>query len=184
MTVEIVPADWAAFEAVMGEKGGCGGCWCMLWRLPKAAFEAGAGAANREAMRAVFEAGPPPGLVARDGETPVGWVQVAPRSALPRLAGSRVLAPVDDLPVWCVTCFLVQKSHRRQGLSARLLEAAATLAGARGAPALEGYPIDTPKAKYPPVYAWTGFAGAFRRAGFAEIARRSPTRPTMRRMLG
>ena len=184
MTPEIAPADWDGLAAVMGEKGGCGGCWCMLWRLPKAEFEAGTGAANRDAMRAVFAAGPPPGLIARVAGRPVGWVQIAPRGALPRLAASRVLAPVDDLPVWCITCFLVDKEHRRQGLSAALLEAAADLAAARGAPALEGYPIETPKAKYPPVYAWTGFAGAFRRAGFAEIARRSATRPIMRRMLG
>ena len=30
--IEIQPAIWADFEALMGEKGGCGGCWCMLWR--------------------------------------------------------------------------------------------------------------------------------------------------------
>ena len=182
--MEIVEADWAGFEAVMGPKGGCGGCWCMLWRLPKAEFEAGQGDGNRAAMREIFEAGPPPGLIAREGGRPLGWVQIAPREALPRIARSRVMRPVDDLPAWIVTCFLVDKTRRRQGLSAALLEGAAQMAARRGAPALDGFPIDTPKEKYPPVYAWTGFVGAFRAAGFTEIARPTPTRPVMRRMLG
>ena len=181
--MEIAEADWDGFAEVMGPKGGCGGCWCMLWRLPKAAFDAGQGDGNRDAMRAVFDAGSPPGLIAREGGAAVGWIQIAPREALPRIARSRVMKPVDDLPAWIVTCFLVDKAHRRRGLSTALLEAACDLAKARGAPALEGFPIDTPKAKYPPVYAWTGFAGTFRAAGFQEIARRSDTRPVMRRML-
>ncbi len=180
---EIQPADWAGFENVMGPKGGSGGCWCMLWRHSKAEMEAQKGAGNRAAMRAVFEAGPPPGLIARIDGRPVGWVQVDRRSAFPRLAKSRVLAPVDDLPVWSISCLLVDKAHRRQGLSAALLSAACDLARDRGAPAVEGYPVETDKAAYPPVYAWTGFVGAFRAAGFTEIARRSTTRPIMRRIL-
>ncbi|MEM9146236.1 MAG: GNAT family N-acetyltransferase [Pseudomonadota bacterium] len=181
--LSIRPADWTSFQAVMGEKGGCGGCWCMLWRQSKAAMDAGMGAPNRAAMQSVFAAGPPPGLVAFDGERAVGWIHLDARTALPRLANSRVLKPVDEVPVWSVACFLVDKGWRRRGLSRRLLEAACAHAAARGAPCLEGYPVDTPKRSYPSVYAWTGFLGTFRDAGFQEVARRSPTRPIMRKWL-
>ena len=37
------------------------------------------------------------------------------------------------------------------------------------------------KVPYPETYAWTGFESVFRRAGFSEVARRSETRPIMRR---
>ncbi len=183
MDFDIRPADWESFRAVMGDKGGCGGCWCMLWRLPKKQMDAQMGEDNRLAMKALFESGQISGLIAFVEDNPVGWIHLDDRSAFTRLASSRVLKPVDDKPVWSVACFLIDKRHRRKGLSARLLLGACDLARERGAQILEGYPIDTPKTRYPPVYAWTGFAGAFRRAGFSEVARRSPTRPIMRRVL-
>ncbi len=181
MSFDIRPATWDDFETVMGEKGGCGGCWCMLWRLSKTAMDAGIGDGNRRAMKQLFDDGHGPGLVALNNDKAVGWVQIDRRSAFPRLASSRVLKPVDDEAVWSVSCFLIDKRFRRDGLSVMLLDAATQWAFDRGASVVEGYPIDTPKAKYPPVYAWTGFVGTFRAAGFVEVARRSPTRPIMRK---
>lgn len=179
----LTPDRWADFEALMGPKGGCGGCWCMLWRLRKRDYDAMKGAANRDAIRAVVDSGPPPGLLAYDGDQAVGWISLAPRAAFPRLETSRVMQPVDDRPVWSVSCFLIARSHRRQGLAVALLEAACGFAGSQGASILEGYPVAPTKTPYPETYAWTGFETAFRRAGFVEVARRSDTRPIMRRML-
>lgn len=180
---DIRPADWRGFEAVMGEKGGCGGCWCMLWRLPKKDMDTGMGDGNRSAMKTLFDSGHVPGLIAWHADEAVGWVQVDERSTFPRLETSRVLKPLDDQPVWSISCFLVNKRFRKRGLSVKLLEAACHFARDRGATILEGYPVDSPKKSYPAVYAWTGFAGAFRDAGFEEIARRSKTRPIMRKRL-
>jgi GNAT superfamily N-acetyltransferase len=180
MIFDIRPANWDGFAQVMGENGGCGGCWCMLWRQSRKAAEAGKGDANRDAMKTLFDEGHVPGLIAWHNGQAVGWVQIDQRSAFPRLATSRVLQPVDELPVWSISCFLVHKPFRRQGLSVALLHAACAFAKARGAIAVEGYPVDTPKKSYPPVYAWTGFVGTFRNAGFVEVARPSPTRPILR----
>lgn len=180
---DIRPADWAVFETVMGDKGGCGGCWCMLWRRSAKEMKANMGDGNRAAMKSLFERGHVPGLVAYAGDTAVGWIQVDRRTAFPRLNTSRTLKPVDDADVWSISCFLIDKAHRRQGLSRQLLEAACDFAKARGAEIIEGYPIDTENPKYPAVYAWTGFLGTFRDAGFTEVARRSDTRPIMRRTL-
>ncbi|WP_259650602.1 GNAT family N-acetyltransferase [Roseobacter sp. OBYS 0001] len=183
MTFDIRPADWSSFSTVMGDKGGCGGCWCMLWRRTKKEMDAGIGDGNRRAMKALFDEGHVPGLVAFQGDEPVGWIQVDKRTAFPRLDSSRVLKPVDEHPVWSVSCFMVHKAFRRQGLSLLLLNAACEWAQKQGALVIEGYPIDTSKAKYPPVYAWTGFWGAYRDAGFIEVARRTETRPIMRKTL-
>jgi GNAT superfamily N-acetyltransferase len=96
---------------------------------------------------------------------------------------SRILKPVDDRPVWSVVCFFVAKPYRRRGLSTQLLDEAAKYARKRGARIVEGYPVE-PKTetRSPDVFVWPGLASAFRKAGFEEVARRSPTRPIMRRM--
>jgi GNAT superfamily N-acetyltransferase len=171
---------FADFERLMGPKGGYGGCWCMLWRLGKGAYDELRGEGTRAAMEALARAGPPPGVLAYDGGTPVGWVSVAPREVFVRLRTSRVLKPVDDRPVWSVSCIYVARSHRRRGVSVPLLAAAVELARDHGADCVEGYPVAPDKSSYPVSYAWTGFREIFVRAGFREVARGSPTRPIMR----
>ncbi|WP_114390843.1 GNAT family N-acetyltransferase [Notoacmeibacter marinus] len=178
---DIAPADWAGFEEVMGPKGGCGGCWCMLWRRSAKEMDAATGEENKAAIRARFDADPPPGLIARIDGKPAGWISVDRREVFPRMKSSRIFKPVDDAAVWSVTCFLVKKEYRRTALGTALLNAAVEFVAAQGGTIVEGYPIDTPKEKYPPLYAFTGFVESFRRANFKEVARRSPTRPIMRR---
>lgn len=177
------PERWVDFETLMGARGGCGGCWCMLWRLSSKSFEAQKGKANRDAMRAIFESGAAPGLLAYDGGEPVGWCSLAPRDAFPRLETSRVLKPLGDRPVWSVTCFFIRKTHRRRGISVALLRAATNFVRKQGGQILEGYPIDPAKRPYPAAFAWTGLAAAFLKAGFEERLRRSKTRPIMRKTL-
>jgi GNAT superfamily N-acetyltransferase len=108
---------------------------------------------------------------------------VAPREEYPALARSRLLRPVDARPVWSITCLFVARPWRRRGVSARLLQAAARLARRRGARIVEGYPTETGPRPAPDVFVFTGLASSFERAGFAEVARRSPSRPIMRRQV-
>jgi len=172
---------WADVERLFGERGACAGCWCMLWRLPRKDWEAGQGEGNRRALRKLVRGGAEPGVLAyRDGE-PIGWCAVAPRADYPALARSRVLEPVDDRPVWSVACLFVARPHRRCGVSARLLEAAVVHAGRHGATIVEGYPTVPSTDRAPDAFLWTGTAAAFEWAGFREVARRSPTRPIVRR---
>lgn len=156
----------------------------MWFRLPRKAWEANKGAANRASFRRLVRTGPPPGILAYRGDDPVGWCAVGPRDTYPVLDRSRNLRPIDDTPVWSVTCFFIRRDARRQGLSVGLLQAAGRLAAGRGAQVLEGYPVEpkTPGAM-PDAFAWTGLAAAFRKAGFREVARRAPTRPIFRKRL-
>ncbi len=183
--LEIYPLTserWADFAKLFGRNGACAGCWCMWWRIPRAQWERQRGAGNKRAIHRVVSAGPPPGLLAYvDGE-PAGWCALAPREDYPNLARSRISKPVDDQPVWSVTCFFVARPFRRRGLTVNLLKAAARFARQHGAKILEGYPKDSPAAQAD-AFVYTGLASAFRLAGFAEITRRSPTRPNFRRTL-
>jgi GNAT superfamily N-acetyltransferase len=151
----------------------------MWWRLGRAEFERGKGQQHREELQALVAGGVEPGVLAYFDGAPVGWCAVAPRLAYPRLDHSRLFKPVDGLAVWSVTCFFVATPFRRQGVSVGLLRAAVDFALARGAPAVEGYPVE-PRAVLPGAFAWTGTVSAFRQAGFLEVLRRSPTRPIMR----
>ncbi|MBL8897808.1 MAG: GNAT family N-acetyltransferase, partial [Planctomycetes bacterium] len=126
--LEFHPLDrerWSDFEALFGAKGACGGCWCMTPRLRAREFDAQKGEGNRRAMRALVESGPPPGLLGYRAGRPVVWISVEPRERFVRLATSRVLAPIDERPVWSITCFFVAKEERGRGAMTRALHAAA-----------------------------------------------------------
>jgi GNAT superfamily N-acetyltransferase len=177
------PETWKDFERLFGERGACGGCWCMTWRRPRQEFRAGTGAGNKAAIKKLMESGAPIGiLLYRDAEA-VGWCSVAPRKQFVALERSRVWAPVDDVPVWSVSCFFVAKPHRNQGLTVELLQAAAAYARQLGAKVVEGYPQDLGAKTLPPAFVWTGLQKTYARAGFAEVARRSPAKPIMRKQL-
>ncbi len=175
-------ARWNDFEELFGERGGCAGCWCMFWRLDHATFERQKGAANRKAMKRIVAAGEIPGILAYVNSKPIGWCAVAPRDKYFRLERSRVLAPIDGEKVWSIVCLFVERSFRRRGISSALIRAAGEFVGERGGKMVEGYPIEPRKGSAPDAFVWTGLASAFRRAGFTELERRSPTRPIMRRM--
>jgi GNAT superfamily N-acetyltransferase len=171
---------WADFETLFGERGACGGCWCMLWRLTRKEFEQQKGKGNREAMKAIVESGKKPGLLAYSDKQPVAWCSVAPRESFPALERSRVLKKIDDQVVWSISCFFIHKDYRKQGLSVRILEAAVDYVRKQGGWIVEGYPVEPKKGKTADVFAWTGLASFFKKAGFVECARRSATRPIMR----
>jgi GNAT superfamily N-acetyltransferase len=171
---------WPDFATLFGEKGACGGCWCMLWRLTRKEFERQKGAANRQSMKTIVESGEIPGLLAYSEKHPVAWCSVAPRQRFPALERSRVLKKIDDEPVWSISCFFIHKDFRKKGLSVRILEAVITYVKKQGGKIVEGYPVEPKKGKTADVFAWTGLASFFKKAGFAECARRSETRPIMR----
>jgi len=178
------PDIWQDFEALFGEKGACGGCWCMYWRIPGKQYEMQKGEKNREEMKKIVESNEIPGILAYYDGKAVGWCAVAPRSAFSVLSRSRILKPIDDRPCWSIVCLFVEKKFRKIGVSVELIKAASDYAKKSGADLIEGYPLEPkPGKNIPPVFAWTGIPSAFTKAGFVEVARRSPTRPIMRKEL-
>jgi GNAT superfamily N-acetyltransferase len=155
----------------------------MWWRLTRSEFNASKGEGNRRGMKKLVGAGVLTGILAYEGERAVGWCSVAPRSDFGALARSRVLAPVDDAPVWSVVCFFVARDRRHSGLTERLLDAAVRSAKAQGARIVEGYPVEPGPAGTADAFAFTGLASVFVRAGFSEAARRSPRRAVYRKLL-
>ena len=152
----------------------------MTWRLTKAEYELSKGDGNKSKIKKLAHSKEPVGVLAFDGNKPVGWCAVAPREKYRRLERSRVLKPVDDQPSWCVSCFFIDKSCRMKGLSVPLLRAAVDYAGAFGAKIIDGYPIEPKEKKMPDVFAWTGILSSYLKAGFVEVERHSSSRPIVR----
>jgi len=177
----LTPGRWNDFETLFGSKGACGGCWCMFPRLKRSEYERLKGEGNRRAMKKLVESGRVPGLLGYVEGTPAAWCSIEPRELIGGLSRSRILAPVDDEPVWSIVCLFLSKSHRGQGLSTKMIEAAVRYAKASGASIVEAYPVEPKKTPMPAVFAYPGIASAYLAAGFREVARRSETRPIMRR---
>jgi GNAT superfamily N-acetyltransferase len=172
----LTPDLWSALEDLFDKGGACSSCWCMYWRIGSA-YRKRPSEENKKAFRKVVKRGPPPGLLAFEGDVAVGWCQLTPREALPGLDRARGLAPVDDVPVWSLSCFYVRKGYRKRGVTSALIAAALKVAKRKRAPALEAYPLDgdlTSSASF------TGYRSTFARAGFKIVARRAPHRPIVR----
>lgn len=167
---------WPALEDLFAERVARIGCWCMYWRIGSE-YRKRPPEENREAFRQVLSSGSPTGLLAFDGDCAVGWCQLTPRNALPWLERTKRLRPVDDLPVWSLSCLYIRKGYRRRGVTLVLIQAAIEVARRAGVPALEAYPLD---AELTNSSSFTGYASAFERAGFEVVARHDPPRPIMR----
>jgi hypothetical protein len=80
----LTPDLWPAFEDLFGKNGACNGCWCMYFRIGSA-YRKRLREKNKAAFHEVVTHGPPPALLAFDGDRAVGWCQLTPRDALPWL---------------------------------------------------------------------------------------------------
>ena len=174
---------WADVEALFGERGACGGCWCQAWRKTAKDFRADTGEKNRRSLKKIVQSGDEPGILAYADGKPVVWSAVAPREIYIRLLTSRVLKPPDEKPVWSVSCLFILKPYRRQGISSKLLMAAAEFVMKKGGKIIEGYPVIPYTEKMPDAFAWTGLLHCYEKAGFKIAGRWSETRPIVRKYL-
>ena len=181
----LTPDRWDDLAALFQEGGDPKWCWCQFYRERGLDWSNSTAADNRERLETLTSKGPPPGLVAYEGDRAVGWVSLAPRPAYDRLTHAKVLAPVDDQPVWSIVCFVVSRKARGKGVATALLDGAIDWARSQGATTLEGYPSDTQGRKIPAANAYHGTLSMFESAGFEVVARRqanrsSPVRPIVR----
>ena len=160
----------------------------MYYRLSgsqgSAASAASRARRSKAQLKALVDAGRPPGLIGYRGEEPVGWISLGPRGDYAKLARSPVMKPVDDQPVWSVVCFVVPSAYRGQGVAQALLEGAIAYAAKRGATLIEAYPVDRPDRSHDDASMWFGAKSMYDKLGFTEVARRKPERPVVRLKAG
>ncbi|MDH2444235.1 GNAT family N-acetyltransferase [Amnibacterium sp. CER49] len=190
MAVVVCPATTVPFsdvEHALTGGGDGGGCWCQWFLLPRRDFDAAGREGLRERLRVeLAEAEVAPALVAHVAGEAAGWVRVAPRTTQPVLARSPIVRrgsvePPTAADVWAITCLVVRREHRGQGLAHRLVEAATEHAAASGARTIEAYPIDTGVRAPTSTALYHGSIDLFERAGFTVVARPTPGRAVMSR---
>jgi GNAT superfamily N-acetyltransferase len=170
VAIETRPAtDFEDVKTMVGPKRpDANVCWCLTYRLPSKENRELVGPARGERVRQLIAEGPP-GVLAYEGDEVVGWAAVAPRRET-TFARNRKIPHVDDLDVWSVWCIRVRPGHRKQGISHHLLRGAVEFARSRGAPAIEGYPVDNRGEKVDLTMAYVGTRRLFERAGFVKVA--------------
>ena len=182
----LTPARFADLATLFEEGGDPKWCWCTYFRSRGRDWSNSTADGNRGELEALAKRDLAPGLVAYRDDHAVGWVSLAPRDDYERLATSKILAPLDDLPVWSIVCFVVSRQSRGQGIAASLLDAAIAYARSHGATNLEAYPVEVPEGeRIPAANAFHGTLTMFERAGFTVVERRqwnatTPVRPIVR----
>lgn len=191
--VSVVPANEGScddVQMVFGTRGTGHRCQCQRYKLaPRESFGSFPVEERAFRLREQTDCGHPDsgttsGLVAYlDGE-PVGWCAVEPRSKYEGLL--RVFrVPWEgrdedktDASVWAVTCLFTRAGFRKRGVSKALAHAAVDFARARGARALEGYPITTTDVISEELH--VGTVAMFKAAGLTEVSRPTKRRVVMR----
>lgn len=174
-------ANWAQFVQLFGERGACGNCWCMYYRLTKADYNEGkAENGNKEAMQELVMNNRPTGILGfYEGEA-IAWCAFAPREDFIKLEKSRVHKRIDDQRVWSIPCFFIDKKFRGQGISVELIKAVIRYASENGIRIIEAYPTIPTTERLPDSFAWIGLYKSFERAGFEIVDRTSKNRPMVR----
>ena len=191
LQIRPVTADrWQDLVAFFGPSGAFSHCWCTWWRQTGGEFGRGIeenAAGNRALMQSLVEAGSEPGLLAYQDGKPVGWISVAPRPQYGRVLRSRRIGPspeeATDERVWSVVCFWIPRAERGKGVATALLNGAVEHARARGARALEAYPVDASGGRHPAANLFTGTLSMFLNAGFREVDRPRGVQLVVRRSL-
>src|SRR5262245_57164149 len=107
--VPLIPERFPDLAALFEEGGDPKWCWCMYFRARGRDWSNSTAAGNRAELEALTERPLAPGLVAYADARAVGWVSLGPREDYERLSYSKVLAPIDDTPVWSIVCFVVSR---------------------------------------------------------------------------
>jgi GNAT superfamily N-acetyltransferase len=193
--IRVVPANeaaWDDIQTVFGQRGSAPYCQCQRYKLaPREAFSRFPAEERASRLREQTHPGDPgatetTGVVAYLADEPVGWCAVQPRPAYPGLL--RVYRTPwegrsedkSDETVWAVTCVFVRAGFRKRGIAYALAQGAVAHARARGARALEAYPMRREAGEITWDEIHVGAESIFSAAGMTEVSRPGIRRLVMR----
>lgn len=172
--------NWGVFEKLMGEKGGCGGCWCMSFRQSTAMQNENKFDGNKQLQKENVANKKHIGLIAFVEEEPIAWIALAPREDFVKIENARSLKRIDDKPVWSIPCFFIKKEFRRMGLSSKLIAGVIDYAKSKKIKTLEAYPAIPYDAKMPDAFLWIGVLSAFEKNGFKIVRQNGKSKAMVR----
>ena len=145
-----------------------GGCWCLGFHAEGRPGEMSVAARCAAKQARVTDGTAHAALVFEDGKC-LGWCQFGSPDELPRIKNRKEYeAGLATLPDWRVTCFFVDRHHRRQGVAATALGGALSEIARLGGGIVEAYPEDTHGTKMSPTFLHAGSLAMFEAAGFTR----------------
>jgi len=151
-TKELTKRTWRDFEKLFSQGNGWDHCQCTHFQrpcpLPKEQWlrsRAERSVRNRWEKRKLVDHGRAHGILVYTNGEPVGWCQYGRAEELPRIDNSRnyrALAPQQgSIHLWRITCFVVDRKHRRRGVASLALQATLESIKKKGGGLVEAYPL-------------------------------------------
>jgi GNAT superfamily N-acetyltransferase len=117
-----------------------------------------------------------------DGEVAVAWCRFGSPEELPRIYHRKEYdAGLVEAPDYRITCFFVDRNHRRRGVAAVALDGALDLIAQAGGGVVEGYPQDTQGKRTSGSFLYNGTRSLFEQAGFGYDRAKGKNHCVMRR---
>ncbi len=158
------------------------GCWCVAFHL-KPGERDGTAAENRAHKERLVRENRSHAALVYDGADVVGWCQFGPPSELParmRGYGKLDVAPPD----WRITCFVVDRDRRGEGIAKAALRGALRIIAAKGGGMVDGYPNAIPRGKpYSNNFLWSGAESMFAKLGFRPLGHLGSSKLVMRKVV-
>jgi len=173
---------WPDFERIVEKHNGVwGGCWCVAFHLKRSEETQWTGK-HRALKEKLVRANQSHAALVYDGADVVGWCQFGPPVELPgRMSG---YGKLDEAPPdWRITCFFVDRDHRREGIAKAALEGALRIIAAKGGGTVDGYPIDTRGKPYSSSFLWGGTEAMFAELGFRPLGALGTSKWMMRKVV-
>jgi GNAT superfamily N-acetyltransferase len=127
-------------------------------------------AQNKRDKEGLVKLGKAHGILVYCGGDPVGWCQFGPKEEVPRVDRKKGYSPGPEDP-WRITCFFVDREHRRMGVARKALNATLGSVQRKGAKSVEAYPVLVGKGKTYSSFLWSGTSELFESAGFKLVRR-------------
>lgn len=164
--------SWPDFAGLVERhKGVWGGCWCMAFH-PEGLSGTKDPEENRARKQSRVRDGGAHAALVYDGQVCVGWCQFGPAPELPRIKHRRAYEKdLGALPDWRITCFFVDRAHRRQGVAAAALDGALQEIARLGGGTVEGYPEDAEGRSVSASFLYSGTVTLFESHGFERNRR-------------
>ena len=179
---ELGGETWPDFARIVEKHNGVwGGCWCTAFHLKRSEEKEWAGK-HKALKERLVRANRSHAALVYDGPDVVGWCQFGSPAELPaRMSGFNRLGEAP--PDWRITCFFIDRDHRKEGVAKAALEGALRFIAAKGGGTVDGYPIDTRGKPYSSSFLWGGTESMFAEFGFHLLGNLGSTKRVMRKMV-
>lgn len=185
MVRALSPDTWDGFAGLAQRHNGVfGGCWCTFFHTmhSEKTFDADD---NRSLKRRLVEEGRAHAALVYDGDEAVAWCEYGSPEELPNIYHRKQYDAGETNPApWRITCFFVDRDHRRSGVAREALDGALQLIALAGGGEVVSFPNELPPGKRTSSsFLHNGTRAMFEKAGFTFDRHIGKSKTVMRKTI-